>query len=729
MGILKFFNYIKNNYNKSDESPELLDCITTYKYIVEKKYDYLFLDFQSLIYSSYGVFCSEFNYLLRLLAYCHIKAHQDVNVLNNNIGDVKIHKIIMYLLNKYNDWIELCSPLFTTKKTFFNVSTTLSQIKTNTQKILSIDYKNSNNIIEYLTNIVVDLTTELAEKQIKTDDSYAKTYIYFDGIPSIAKIKEQIGRRMFGDIITIVKNDAYDITPELTDPTLIPIQSFIKTIKQIELLLLPTFPPSIGVGTDTVRILRIKLQAINDSIKGRFIINSVSKYGEAEHQLMKFIYSNKTLFQSKKVLLASPDADLILLCLIASTENINIDLLRVTPFTENNFDFRLSFGKQSHMYSPFYKENTYINIVNLKKNLKFTTKQKTLDLCFAMLLLGDDFIPTIPTVSVIVVKNIINAYDTILLTNSEFTLVNKSSNLPTSEYKINPTNLLLFLKEIIQLKSNGENLESTFETKVIEKHNNSVKNGPRNIKKSFEKLINMYFYAENKVNSLGYKDFEKYKVTFYIENGYKLEIDGKLSNLIQKRERTPPTPVDKLNDKVTNYLQGCQFILDIYLNNSLKNYKWHYKYNDSPTIMEIITFMTGKSELELNQLFDYTNGGTTITSNTLKYLNATSYRTYSGENKEKIIKSAIKKINPSENVSDTTVDLAELKRKYFTLSNVEKIVNCHNKQYFNKCIEVDELVPNEEYTNKEIRLEQLGGYYKKYLKYKQKYIELKTKLN
>ena len=55
--------------------------------------------------------------------------------------------------------------------------------------------------------------------------------------------------------------------------------------------------------------------------------------------------------------------------------------------------------------------------------------------------------------------------------------------------------------------------------------------------------------------------------------------------------------------------------------NSLKNYNWHYKYNESPTIMEIITFMSGKSELELSQLFDYTNSGTTITENTLKYLN------------------------------------------------------------------------------------------------------------
>jgi hypothetical protein len=726
MGIPKFFNYIKNNYNKTDENPALLECVTTYKYIVDKKYDYLFLDFQSLIYSSYNVFCSEFNYLLRLLTYCHIKAHQGINVLNNNIGSIKIHKVIMFLLNKHIEWIVLCSPSFSLKNTYFVASTKIKDIKSNTQKILSIDFKDQGKIIEHLTNLVVNLTKKLAETQIKTRESYGKTYIYFDGIPSIAKIKEQIGRRMFGDIIVNVKSNAYDITPELTNPTLIPTTSLIKTIGQIESLLMPTFPPSIGVRTDTVSMLRTKLAAINDPVKGRFVINSNDLYGEAEHQLMKFIYLNKAQFQSKKILLASPDADLILLCLIASTENINMDLLRVTPFTENNFKFALSFGRGNDVtYSPFYNEITYINITNLKRNLGFTTKQKTLDLCFALLLLGDDFVPTIPTVSVNIVKNIISAYDAILLLNSAFSLVSVLNN----EYKINPINLLQLLKEIIQLKPNGTNIESTFEDEVIEKHNDSVKNGPKNIKKTFEKLTNMYGYTEGGINVFAYSDFEKYKVAFYIENGHKIGTDGKLINLIPKRARTLPTPADKLNDKITNYFQGCQFILDIYLNNILKNYKWYYRYNESPTIMEIVTFMTGKSDSELISLFDYTNGGTAITSNTLKYLNVESYGTYSGENKEKIIKSAIKKIDPSENVSDGIVDLVELKRRHFTLDNIEKIVNCHNKQYFNKCIEVDELTPNETYTDKDVRPEQLGGYYKKYLKYKQKYLELKNSLN
>ena len=770
MGIPKFFNYIKTNYCESETLPK---CIDSFKYLPKtNKYDFLLLDFQSLIYGSYGIFCSEFNFLLRLIAYCHINAHNEINVLTEKINkpntrqqsasdNITIGDVVTNYINKYNDWIILFTTKYPTqfaqlnllKK--FNKLTTINEIKKYTEIFLTIDFKDQSLIIGYLSDIVVELTKNLAKTQIKGKKCFSKTYIYFDGIPSIAKIKEQIGRRIFGSVITDVKDDISSKIQSIV--TNIPSTSLIKSISDIESKLLQSYPPSIGVGTPVILMLRTKLSAINESSNGKFIINSAENYGEAEHQLMKFVYLNKSIFQNKQILLASPDADLILLTLIASCNDLFINILRVTSVVETIYTFVPGFkvNSKNQFLSPFYSEYIFIDISILKTNLALTNRQKMFDICFSLLLLGDDFIPIIPTLSIDIMKNIIDSYDKLCIQNPEFKIIDSNtSSASTSggQFIIKPLNLLILLKEIIGYKttlvitpttlpaqsntlpaqsntpaqSNPPltKIEANFENGIIEKHNKNLKNGPKNIKKSLDGLLNLYKYNAKIGETNAYGDLEKYQKGYYVENGFVTDdsIQGQLKTLIQPRSKVTLTYSD---DKITNYLQGYQFILDIYFNNTLKNYKWHYAHSESPTLTEIITFMSKKTEAELSAIFDYTNGGRNITSVDLQYLNVESYGAYSNENKDKIIKDAIKRINKDEQFIEP---LSELKKRYFTVSNIDKIINCNNKQYFNKCIEVEELVPDQEYTNKPVKKEQLGGYYNKYLKYKYKYIMLKKSI-
>ena len=744
MGIPKFFNHIKTNYCDSDALPK---CMESLKYLpITNKYDFLLLDFQSLIYGSYGVFSSEFNYLLRLIAYCHINAHNETNILSEKINKPKLTKprksdeltignIIEYYIHKYTEWLNLFAVKYPTEIKVikqFNLSKSINDIKVFTESFFTINFNDEVLINEYLSTIVVRLVKNLSKTQVKGKKVFSKTYIYFDGIPSIAKIKEQIGRRIFGTVITDIKDDVSSKIQLVK--TNISATSLIKSIGDIESKLLKSYPPSIGVGTPIVLMLRKQLGEIDDAKNGKFIINSAENYGEAEHQLMKFVYTNMSLFQNKKILLASPDADLILLSLISSCYNIFIDILRVTAVTEKVYTFFPVFGLSSkEILSPFYSEYIFIDTSILKGNLGLTNNQKTFDICFSLLLLGDDFIPIIPTLSINVMSNVISSYDKLCLENSSFKIVeNMSSNKFEQKFVIKPLNLLALLKEIIGYKnpqpSSQSNLpltsiEDNFENEIIEKHNKGLKNSRSNIKKSLIGLINLYKYDAqiNGVNAYG--DLEKYQKEYYIENGFITDETGDLKNLIQKREKTQLTYSDA---KINNYLQGYQFILDIYFNNILKNYKWHYAHSDSPTLTEVVTFMSKKTEAELLAIFDYTNGGRDITSVNLQYLNAESYGLYSNENKEKIIKDAIKRINNNETFTEP---LNDLKKKYFTVNNIDKIIKCNNKQYFNKCIEVDELVPDQEYTNKPVTKEQLGGYYKKYLKYKYKYMMLKKQQN
>lgn len=737
MGIPKFFNYIKTNYCETETLPK---CMESFKYLPKtNKYDFLLLDFQSLIYASYGIFCSEFNYLLRLIAYCHVNAHNGNNVLSekinksksesqSNSNDLTVGNVVANYINKYNDWIILFKTKYPIQITQlqapkkFNTFETIDEIKQYTKAFLTIDFKDQTLIVNYLTDIVVDLTKNLAKTQVKGKKTFSKTYIYFDGIPSIAKIKEQIGRRIFGSVITDIKDDISSRI--LSIDTNIPATSLIKSIDDIELKLLQSYPPSIGIGTPVVTMLRTKLSEIDDSSNGKFNINSVENYGEAEHQLMKFVYLNKSLFQNKQILLASPDADLILLCLIASCSNIFIDIIRITAVVETIYTFVPTFkvNSKNQFLSPFFLEHIFINTLTLKTNLELTTKQKLFDICFSLLLLGDDFIPIIPTLSIDIMKKIIESYNKLCAQNPDFKIINKSTS---GQFVIKPLNLLSLLKEIIeyidqpvQVNPPLSNIEDIYENQIIEKHNKNLKNSSKNVKKNLDGLIGLYKY--NKIGEANlYGDLEKYQKRYYIENGFVIDSSGKLKPLIQPRSKTILTYSDS---KIINYLQGYQFILDIYFNNTLKNYKWHYAHSESPTLTEIVTFMLKKTETELSAIFDYTNSGKNITSKNLQYLNAESYGTYSQENKDKIIKDAIKRINRDEQFIEP---LNDLKKRYFTVDNIDKIINCNNKQYFNKCIEVEELVPDQEYTNRPVKKEQLGGYYNKYLKYKYKYLMLK----
>jgi hypothetical protein len=100
----------------------------------------------------------------------------------------------------------------------------------------------------------------LSKTQVKGKKVFSKTYIYFDGIPSIAKIKEQIGRRIFVSVITDFKDDISSKIRLVT--TNIPATSLIKSISDIESKLLKSYPPSIGVGTPIVFMLRKQLGEI-----------------------------------------------------------------------------------------------------------------------------------------------------------------------------------------------------------------------------------------------------------------------------------------------------------------------------------------------------------------------------------------------------------------------------------------------------------------------------------
>ena len=342
----------------------------------KNKWDFLILDFQSLLYTYYNILTNEINFFIRYL-FC----------LKYNFID----------MNKNNsDWIIILNYIIDTHEIYFNKIRSTDYFKKQLNKnkfddLLSFNFNDSELIINTLTNYIINHTKYLAKNHIIQKDKYSRTFIFFDGIPSMAKIKEQIGRRLYPDVIKEIINNYLndnDIKNNLDINE-----------KNIRNKLLSEFPPSIGLNSDLINNIRKKFNKIKyDKILGKFKINKIN-YGEAEHQIMTYISNNNKIFKNKKILIASPDADLIILAFINSINNINIDIYNEHQLLTFARDFNYKIIK-NRVISPFIKEYYYINTLKIKKYFNLNNQQKVNDISFILLLLGDDFLPKISSIDI-----------------------------------------------------------------------------------------------------------------------------------------------------------------------------------------------------------------------------------------------------------------------------------------------------------------------------------------
>jgi hypothetical protein len=750
------------------------------------KYDFLFLDFQSIIYSLFGVIGNEINYFIRLG-----QIYKSLESDRQKMDFLLQHEIkFTWIIKNYVDYFSLYgiqSADFVWE--FKNEISLGKRNKTVSQKLSQLmdklnDQINYNlNWNQFLGQRIVNLVKSLSDYLVNKKDCYSNTFIFFDGIPTKAKIKEQISRRIFPEVLGAIKS-SIDADAAISGDLTLEMRIKEKLVKL----------PHIGPGTDFLIQLRRDFEAVSDPVKGKFYVNGEKILGEAEHQIMSFIHTNTDKFANKKILLSSPDADLILLSFISISKNFMINLLRVDKINEENFNFKI---EDLDVYklnrTPFQLVFEYINTWELLKKIGIAyDMQKTIDLSFILLLLGDDFLPKIPTLKIDNLTDIIEAYNSAKVKIIDF---DKSQN----QYKIIHCNLLEFFKELIK----NDN-EYNWDQKTMTFHNNKVKN-MKNLafsgielngqikmlpklpvnkqiipqpqkrypakklvplpgseyqhmfydQKTYFKwlLENKGFYNKARIIPQNVLEFS------YTRNGLEQDFHkdfySNFTSLFKKRSalfngskkpvelvNLKPSNKTKYDNKMKNYLEGYTFILDAYLNNNIRNYEWVYKYSSAPTITQLVAFMDSKSNGDLSIIFNYVkSSGPNITDiySKLKYMDITSYRLYMENSKLELLKEiAIKVINklyPEPGFNSTKK--AELKAmtkeqiltEYFTYQNADLIFDCSDSFYLNKCLEghvIDNIKPYEKQLQiKDNNLEFMD----KYLKYKIKYFQLKKLLN
>lgn len=667
MGIQGFFNQIKN-YNKPNE------IITPSK---TKNYDYIFFDFQSLIYNQLNLY-SEINYLIYLLNYLFLQifnANGDNTKIKNifyklDNTDTDDFKIMKYIIKKYNKfckkmgfWIDEknnVNYLFIKKNEkpkkeeqkiatlFKNDEKNISFYNNQLQTILEYINKNINtnledalvdstvnhvlDMIKYIMNI--DLTsdenkdryTNIAKKIKDINSSSNKgIFAYFDGIPSMAKIFEQLERRITKQIESLIKTN---IKNTIFGEKSTILDTLIK-------------PEMIKIGNNTSIVNKIYENICKNNIK----CNQINEIGEAEHQIMDYLTQNKDKLQNKNILIISPDADLILLGLIQKNlNNLKIDIFKEEIINENHFEFSFNYNINSDkINSPYKIKNYYTDLQKLQENMGLNQYQ-ILDICFIFLILGDDFIPTIPTVSAKSIPNIIKCYKDILVINKNFKIVNNIEN----KCIFNQHNFIRFIQKL-------QKQEDTFyreTSKNYSMHPNALNSINEKSEKfaEFFKLDDLYYNYYYLINALNDSIYFQESEAKSLKNSITIE------NLKKK--------INKTDYDIKKYYEGCTFIFDLYFNNKINNYQWYYDYNMSPMMFHILE--NYKEDKNIKDKFIIPKPESD------NYMNIETYKQYIDANKEEILKNIIKELKPS----GLRADVAEFIPSYVSqIPQYEEIIN------------------------------------------------------
>lgn len=191
------------------------------------------------------------------------------------------------------------------------------------------------------------------------------TYIAFDGVAPVAKLKQQQSRRYKG---AYMKQRFPKKEPEWNTSAITPGTKFMKELSyQVE-----------------------KFFAKNANV----FVSSSNEFGEGEHKIFEYIRNNGLQLKKDKLVIYGLDADLIMLTLQHLRVCPEIYLFRETPHFIRSIDKTLNPNELYALDIPALAEK-------VKGEMKTVPETNTIsDYVFMSFMLGNDFIPHMPALNI-----------------------------------------------------------------------------------------------------------------------------------------------------------------------------------------------------------------------------------------------------------------------------------------------------------------------------------------
>ena len=477
----------------------------------------------------------------------------------------------------------------------FDIVSLMSNIKKLKTDVFFIDF---NSIIHYVSSKYIkdnyDENTLILHIKNYVDDLLENVecnlvYIALDGVPSISKILEQKKRSFIGDLIE-----------ELVKKSPLPFK-FNKSL--------------IKPGTKFMRKISDYLN--NDKFETEMIISDTDDSGEGEFKIINYIYKNKI----KDFVIYSPDADLIVLTMIAWSNNTK-SKIKILRFDQNTEILNVIHINTLINYLIFYFKERIKNKIEIYKYIK--------DISFIFTVFGNDFIPRINEINVsmdlylLLDAYIINYVDNGYILNDLNKIVPKafyhlisflnnfSNILKQRTYMQNkyfnfnyatminlyldiknkkPNNFFLFYLDFIdnfdfnnkygKLQYYVLNDKELLKLSTFTYKNNFNQTYIENKPTHYQKMLPIEYSSKSKKHLIAMKDLsprdkELYLINNKLDDYYDLFMTNDKVNLNKK-------------EMVNEYLKGLSWLTNYYFN-SKADETWFYKFHSAPSITDIYNY-------------------------------------------------------------------------------------------------------------------------------------------
>lgn len=397
MGVLEFFGTLmKIDITSSSIKGNYRECIAV---------KHFFIDFNSIIHVSSQAVIARVNLLMRMV----LASYQRKSFPDATIQD---------LATKYKLNLKKINP------------------KTTPEQIVTI-FKN-NFDPQTMDTLVSTATINNMLKMIRAycqDDVLETLMIAIDGVPSKGKMIEQRQRRYISAVIESYKHKLQTKYQEYLQAQ--PNHIYYATIDAVQ-----WNRTKISPGTRFMYRLGKHLQGekVGAALhKGRpklqVIFTGMDEVGEAEKKIVNYI-TNKMSGTEDRIVIYSPDADMILLCILLPVQNVQMLRHNQQASTADNAVYDL-------IDTPSLKNNIayYVNQLGSSATA-YEPERIARDLVCLSTIFGNDFVPRMESVSVKKgFQNLLDAYQRTLLEQNDYLVREKRERSAIS---------LTFLKKIIK---------------------------------------------------------------------------------------------------------------------------------------------------------------------------------------------------------------------------------------------------------------------------------------
>ncbi len=502
MGVEKFFNTLLSSYKTS--------LITEFK---KTSADILFFDFNSIIHKISASTVSDLNYLYKIL------------LISQNFPS---QKLINFFINKYKNY----ENIFYLPINFLHTPTGIKQ--------LIIDLKKVD-----INSVIIYQIIKHIEHYISKINNLQLVYISIDGVPSIGKIMEQRHRKYIGEIVGHLNNKKIQkISKEFENKELseeYPYDYFDYNNTKF------TFNKfNISPATSFMKMLIKTIKHHNFPVK--IEINDDTISGEGEYKIINFIRIFNENFLEKKIIIYSPDSDMILL---SSLLPHDIYILRYDQ--QKHTDYIMS--------TDIFKVLLTKYIIGDK--IKYHNQNIINDIIFIFTIFGDDFIPKIEAIQVNYhYEKILEIYKEIY--KSGYILEDEGINLKQLKLffiKLSKHELPFLLKSY-NVKDKIDSLSNIPITSYVRKKESSFNDDPLD-----GKIINK---INKDIHDSNYLE-ENYSAIYYLYDKKRYYSEYKMNKEESSKE----------------YVKGLVWLYNYYFKNKL-NYSWYYDYEKAPFIEDIV---------------------------------------------------------------------------------------------------------------------------------------------